>query len=171
MPTHGLRAEQTTARVPGKGRDMPENVTDNANQEERTFTQAEVDAIVGDRLKRDRAKYSDYEEVKAKAAQYDELQEAAKTDLQKAEERASKAEAELERIRKRDEVAKLKADVAREYGISPDVLRGETEEDITAHAESLKAYFKGYPTTNDRGEAHHNTKRTPADAFADALKL
>ena len=42
---------------------MPEN--DNATQgapaePERTFTQAEMDAIIGDRLKRERAKYADY---------------------------------------------------------------------------------------------------------------
>ena len=32
--------------------------------EERTFTQSELDAIVADRLKRDRAKYADYEQLK-----------------------------------------------------------------------------------------------------------
>ena len=48
---------------------------------ERTFTQAEVDAIVGDRLKRDRAKYSDYDDLKAKAAKFDELEEANKSEF------------------------------------------------------------------------------------------
>lgn len=52
--------------------------------EERTFTQSELDAIVADRLKRDRAKYADYEQLKDKAAEYDRLSEASKSELQKA---------------------------------------------------------------------------------------
>ena len=36
--------------------------------EERTFTQAELDAIVSDRLKRERSKYEGFEDLKAKAA-------------------------------------------------------------------------------------------------------
>jgi len=48
---------------------------------ERTFTQAEMDAIIGDRLKRERAKYADYEDVKAKAQQFDAAQEAATREI------------------------------------------------------------------------------------------
>ena len=46
---------------------------------ERTFTQAEMDAIIGDRLNRERKKYADYEDIKAKAAKFDELENASKT--------------------------------------------------------------------------------------------
>ena len=50
----------------------------------KTFTQAELDAIVADRLARERAKYPDYENLKAKAAKYDAAEEAGKSELQKA---------------------------------------------------------------------------------------
>ena len=40
---------------------------------ERTFSQTEVDAIISDRLKREREKYADYADLKTKAGAYDEL--------------------------------------------------------------------------------------------------
>ena len=40
-------------------------------QEPRTFTQAEVNSIVADRLTRERAKYADYDDLKTKAQQFD----------------------------------------------------------------------------------------------------
>ena len=44
---------------------MAETVNQEQNTEpEKTFTQAELDAIVGDRLKRERAKYADYSDLK-----------------------------------------------------------------------------------------------------------
>ena len=55
-----------------------------AQEPEKTFTQSELNAIVADRLSRERGKYSDYEELKTKAAQFDAAEEARKTELQKA---------------------------------------------------------------------------------------
>lgn len=40
-------------------------------QEPRTFTQAEVNSIVADRLTRERTKYADYDDLKTKAQQFD----------------------------------------------------------------------------------------------------
>lgn len=56
-------------------------------QENKTFTQEEVDNIVSSRLKREGAKYADYEELKAKASKFDEMEEANKSELQKANEK------------------------------------------------------------------------------------
>ena len=44
--------------------------------EQRTFTQAEMNAIIQDRLTRERGKYADYEALKAKAAKFDAAEEA-----------------------------------------------------------------------------------------------
>ena len=51
--------------------------------EPKTFTQAELDAIVGDRLKRQKAQFADYDDVKAKASKYDEIEQQSKTELEK----------------------------------------------------------------------------------------
>jgi hypothetical protein len=72
------------------GEDQPEA---KAEEQDRTFTQTELDAIIADRLKRERAKTSDYDDLKAKASKLDELEEAQKSELEKAQERADKAEA------------------------------------------------------------------------------
>lgn len=62
----------------------------------KTFTQAELDAIVQDRVRR--AVPSDYEALKVKAAKVDEADEAAKTDLQKAIDARVKAETESKTV-------------------------------------------------------------------------
>ena len=67
--------------------------------ETKTFTQEEVNRIVGERVAREAGKYSDYEDLKAKATKYDEMEEANKTELEKAQERASALEAELKSIK------------------------------------------------------------------------
>ncbi len=63
---------------------------------EKTFTQTELDAIIGDRLARERQKYGDYDSLKAKAAEYDKTQEASKSELQKATEKAGALQKELD---------------------------------------------------------------------------
>ena len=55
----------------------------------KTFTQAELDAAIESRLTRERAKFADYEALKAKAEKFDKAEEAAKSELQKAQEQAA----------------------------------------------------------------------------------
>jgi hypothetical protein len=52
------------------------------------FTQADIDRIVADRLARERAKYSDYDDLKAKAGRLDQLEAQSKSDLDRAVEAA-----------------------------------------------------------------------------------
>jgi len=61
---------------------------------DRTFTQAEVDALIKERLGRTKAQYADYDDLKAKAQAWAEYEEKQKSELQKANERATKAETE-----------------------------------------------------------------------------
>ncbi|WP_078390716.1 hypothetical protein [Shouchella patagoniensis] len=53
--------EQVTVEEPG-----------NKPDETKTFTQEEVNALIADRLSREKKKFADYEDIKAKAAQFDE---------------------------------------------------------------------------------------------------
>lgn len=62
----------------------------------KTFTQAELDTIVQDRVRRESAKFEDYSDLKAKAARLDEAEEASKTELQKITDRATTAETAVE---------------------------------------------------------------------------
>lgn len=160
---------------------MPENtatVDENATQgapaeNARTFTQQELDAIVGDRLKRERAKYADYGELAEKARAYDAAQEASKSELQKAVERAERAEAELTRMREDAQRAQDVARIAAEKGVDAEVLArmgGDVSENAEWLAQRAKAESK-YPTLRDGGE---KTPRKPAkdtgDEFAEWFK-
>lgn len=65
--------------------------TDNG-QKPTTFSQAEVDRIVQERLGREKQRFADYDDLKAKASKFDDLDAASKSELQKATERAEAAE-------------------------------------------------------------------------------
>ena len=74
---------------------MEENTAKQAATE-KTFTEEDVNRIVTDRLHRERQKYEgiDLDALKEKAAKFDEMEEASKSELQKANEKA----AELEKL-------------------------------------------------------------------------
>lgn len=104
-------------------------------------TQEELDAIVGARLKREREKYADYDELKA-AAKAAESEGDRKRELEE-------ARAEVERLRaeaaERDEAARrdeARAKVAREAGVPADLVAGEDEGAMRAFAEAVAAYAR-----------------------------
>lgn len=76
----------------GGGGDTGEQQQDDGGKPERTFTQDDLDKAVRDRLNREKAKYADYGDLKAKADQYDELTAAQKTAEQRAAEDLAKAQ-------------------------------------------------------------------------------
>lgn len=74
-----------------------------------------------------------------KAAEFDRLTEAAKSDLQRATERAEAAERRAAELESERDVTDWKARAAEKFGVPASVLRGSTADEINAHAESLKA--------------------------------
>lgn len=137
---------------------------------EKTFTQAELNAIVADRLSRERGKYADYEELKSKAAQFDAAQEAGKSELQKAQELATQYKAQLDELTKAAAARDARDKVAAESGVPASLLTGETEEACKAQAEAILK-FKGaavpYPDTHDGGERHPASGGSTRDQFKD----
>ena len=70
-------------------------------QEVRTFTQEEVNKIVENRVAKERAKANaEYEELRQKASKFDEIEEANKSELQKATERADSLQKQLDDLNK-----------------------------------------------------------------------
>ncbi len=59
---------------------------------DKAFTEADVNRIVADRLKRQKDQYGDVDDLRKKAAEFDKLQDASKSDLEKAQAAAVKAE-------------------------------------------------------------------------------
>lgn len=111
--------------------------SDKASEFAPITTQADLDRIIGDRLARERSKYGDYSELKAKAAQFDELEEAKKTELEKVQAKLAKAEAKVADFEQAAQLATWKAQVAEKTGVPASVLAGSTLEELQAHAELL----------------------------------
>ncbi|WP_347031730.1 hypothetical protein [Brevibacterium paucivorans] len=121
----------------------------NAGEEEHEFnpitTQADLDRIVGDRLARERKKYADYNDLKAKAEKLDELEDANQSELDKVRKQFESTKAELDELKSAQQVTEWKNTVAKDTGVPASVLRGTTEDDIRSHAESLKTLIKSGP--------------------------
>jgi hypothetical protein len=74
--------------------------------QDKTFTQADLDRVVEERLARAGKKFADYDDVKAKAARLDELEAASASDLDKAVAAARKeVETELTAAHRAERIA------------------------------------------------------------------
>ena len=144
-------------------------------QPERTFTQAEMNAIISDRLSRERSKYADYGDLKAKAQQFDAAQDAGKTELQKANEKAAKLQEQLDTLTRANTLRELRSKVAAATGVPAELLSGDTEESCTAQAQAILKFAQpGYPSVRDGGEVRNkptgSTRQQFADWFAQVTK-
>lgn len=135
------------------------------NAEPQTFTQDDVNRIVAKRV----AKYSDYEELKEKAAKFDEQVEASKTDLQKATERAEALQAELDAMKSAEQLRTMREEVASAKGVPASLLTGSTAEECESQAAALLNWAQkpGYPKVPDGGEPI--VTKSARDQFADWL--
>lgn len=101
-------------------------------------TQADLDRIIADRVARERGKYADYDDLKAKAARLDTIEASAKTELEKAIEGRTAAEqlaASLEAENKRLAVI-ARHQIPDDYA---SLIKGDTEEDLEKAAAQVAA--------------------------------
>lgn len=100
-------------------------------------TQADLNKIIRERLDRERGKFADYNDLKAKAAKFDEVEAASQSELEKANNRATAAERERDDARAEG----LRLRVAAKHGISDEdadlFLTGTDEETLTKQAQRL----------------------------------
>ncbi len=101
-------------------------------------SQEQLNALLGDRLARERAKFADYDELKAKATKFDQAEQASKTELEKAVEANAKLRIELDSYRAREQVAQWASEVSEATGIPATVLRGSNKDELEAHAAELQ---------------------------------
>ena len=149
---------------------MSETVKQDAAEiTEKTFTQSELDAIVSDRLKRDRQKYADYDALKEKATRFDQMEEANKSELQKAIERGDALQSELDKIKAANAIRDIRTKVAETTGVPASLLTANTEEECEEQAKAILEFSapKGYPAIRDGGEITHIGKPTTKQQFAE----
>lgn len=94
-----------------------------AQPAEHMFTQADLDRIVAERVRREREKYKDYDDLKSKAAKLAEIEQAQMTEAERALARLSEIEAQLahERVRADDKLihAAFTAEAAKLGAVHP----------------------------------------------------
>lgn len=100
-------------------------------------SQEDLNRIIAERVNRERGKFADYDAMKAKAAQFDQIEQANKSDVEKANERAAKAEADAEKAK----ADALRLRIAAKHGISDEdadlFLTATDEATLTKQAERL----------------------------------
>lgn len=111
------------------------------------FTQDQVNSIVGNTRKEERAKYADFEKYKEGYKKLQELEESQKTELERAVSRAEAAENELAEIKRIQQVSQWKSEVAKETGVPVDIINGSTKEEMEECATKLQEYI---PKTEER---------------------
>lgn len=131
-------------------------------QDDKTFTQADVDRIVQDRLAQEKKKYADYDDLKAKAARADEQAASSKTDLEKLTEQIDglkKAQAEADQKALRAEVAMAKGLTAAQAKR----LAGTTKEELEADADEI---LEAFPVNTGEPSKPAPPSRQPRPALA-----
>ena len=120
----------------------------------KTFTQADLDRVVGERLAREREKHADYDDLKTKAGRLAEIEAAQQTETEKLTGKVTELEGKLTPVQQEN----MRLRVAMEKKLDPslvDRLRGTTKEELEKDADSLLELVS--PTPRLDGGA-----RTPA---------
>lgn len=125
-------------------------------------TQADLDAIIKDRVARERAKYADYPTLKEKAGQLDQIQQASQTEAEKTAQRIAQLEEQLTQT----QTSALRSRIQAKHGISDEdaalFLTATDEDTLTAQAARLAER-----AADERKRADEERKKTGGrDAFA-----
>lgn len=145
--------------------ETPNETANEQTKQEKLFTQEEVNGFFS---KRYSELMSQLNEFKTKAEKFDALEEANKSELQKATEKAEKLQSELNSLRKAEELRNVRDRVSTETGVPASLLSGEDEETCKAQALAIKDFASmgnAYPQVKDGGEVTNIAKATPRDAF------
>lgn len=129
---------------------------------EKTFTQDEVNKIINKR-------FAEYKTLQEKAKKLDEIEEAAKSELQKATEKAAELQTKLDAMEKEKEIRGIRDEVAKSAGVPSNLLTADTKDECEAQAKSLLE-FAGkatYPNVKDGGEVRGNIKTSTRQQFAE----
>ena len=111
-------------------------------------------------------------ENRAKAEAYDEAQEAAKSDLQKASEQAEKWKSKYEGLVAERERMDAISHAAREYGVDAETLK-RMSGDVEDNAQFLKRQAEAapkYPSVYDGGQQSARVAQSTAQQFASAVE-
>jgi hypothetical protein len=133
----------------------------------KTFTQAELDGIVKDRLTRERGKYADYDALKSKASELDTLKAASQSDIERitSERDTLKGQHGSLSVENRRLKVALAKGLTGERAELAELLQGDTEEAMSAHADKLLKLMGAPSTGFDGGARGGGDKPQDMDSF------
>ena len=156
----------------------PENQGTDENQEdEKKFGQKEVDAIVKDRLAREKEKYKDYDDLKKKIQEIEKKEKANLPEIERlrteVEEKAKLIALKEEEI-KQAQVLNLKLELLDAEGLPKfwaKRILGQTEEEIKADIAEIKKLLGEKKENVGKGTAPAvTTSKTPSQYINDVLR-
>lgn len=101
-------------------------------------SQADLDRLIGERITRERAKFADYDELKAKAAKVDQAEQANQTEAEKTAKRIADLETELSNQRRDSNRLKIAAEFKITNADDIDLfLTGSDDETLRKQAKRL----------------------------------
>lgn len=117
---------------------MPEEENPNSAEAAKTFTQDQVNALLADQKRKIGERFADYDDVKAKAAKLNEIEQASKSELEREREARTAAEARAAKYEAKEQASAWAAEIVKGSTIPAHVLRGSTREELEAHFNELK---------------------------------
>jgi len=173
----------------GTTNDAGDTDTGDKGTTDKTFSQAEVDRIVQERVARVKtAPPDDYNDLKTKAAEFDKLQESQKSELEKATARAEKAETDRQKALDTANARLIQAEVlaaaTAQKALKPEHMHklidtGQVtvgdDGQVTGASEAVKAFLDANPeyvgTTRATGDADQGARNKGAEQLSrDALQ-
>jgi len=129
-------------------------------------TQADLDRIIQDRVARERAKYADYDDLKAQVGQVETFQ----SRIGELEATNGELAGKIETFEAEKKRAALVSDIAKDKKVPADALRGSTREELEAHADTLAALLKpSGPVIPGQERSPSNVQDSPTREFVGKL--
>lgn len=166
MPEETTALETQESAQSEDAQNGAENAENPPMEGSRTYTQEEFDAALEAAVK-ERTAGAIRERVDRANRQKKELS----SENRELSEQLQTLTAELDAYKQKELLRDLAAKVAEEVGVPADVLRGTTEEELRAHAESLKAYIgkPSAPYVGSDGFAAGKEQRKDSDWLRTAI--
>lgn len=117
-------------------------------------TQEDLNKALGDRLNRERAKFSDYEDLKAKADKFSQWEQSQKSEQERLQEQLNQLTSERDattRKAERLEVIALEG-IPAEYH---ELVHGDNPDELAASAKKVKALIGAQETRSNKGNVSY----------------
>lgn len=112
----------------------------------KTFTQEQLDAIIADRLGRERDKYRDYDTLKAAAGELEQIKQGQMTETQRMQAQLDQLSKENNELKSKVQMATAQSAAARAGALYPDLVAAKIPADAIGDPKKLEDALKALKT-------------------------